>query len=41
MRMPTGQPGENFQLNRADTIGMILRAVNQSGLNLRSLSSCS
>jgi aerotaxis receptor len=32
-----GQPGENFQLNRADTIGMILRAVNQSGLNLRSL----
>ncbi|WP_305016814.1 methyl-accepting chemotaxis protein [Mycobacterium tuberculosis] len=35
--MRTGQPGENFQLNRADTIGMILRAVNQSGLNLRSL----
>jgi len=33
----SGQPGENLNLNRADTIGMILRAVNQSGLNLRSL----
>ncbi len=33
----TGQPGENLNLNRADTIGMLLRAVNQSGLNLRSL----
>jgi aerotaxis receptor len=32
-----GQPGENLNLNRADTIGMILRAINQSGLNLRSL----
>ena len=32
-----GQPGENVQLNRVDEIGMILRAVNQSGLNLRSL----
>lgn len=31
------QPGENIQLNRVDEIGMILRAVNQSGLNLRSL----
>ncbi len=33
----SGQPGENLNLNRVDTIGMILRAVNQSGLNLRSL----
>jgi aerotaxis receptor len=33
----SGQPGENLNLNRADTIGMLLRAVNQSGLNLRSL----
>ena len=33
----SGQPGENMNLNRVDTIGMILRAVNQSGLNLRSL----
>ena len=32
-----GQPGENVHLNRVDEIGMILRAVNQSGLNLRSL----
>ena len=35
--MAAGQPGENVQLNRVDEIGMILRAVNQSGLNLRSL----
>jgi aerotaxis receptor len=32
-----GQPGRNVQLNRVDEIGMILRAVNQAGLNLRSL----
>ncbi|TAM01134.1 MAG: PAS domain-containing protein [Paraburkholderia sp.] len=32
-----GQPGENRHLNRVDEIGMILRAINQSGLNLRSL----
>jgi aerotaxis receptor len=32
-----GQPGENVHLNRVDEIGMILRAVNQAGLNLRSL----
>ncbi|MCX7815463.1 MAG: methyl-accepting chemotaxis protein [Tepidimonas ignava] len=33
----SGSPGENLHLNRVDDIGMILRAVNQSGLNLRAL----
>jgi aerotaxis receptor len=32
-----GQPGSNEQLSRVDEIGMLLRAVNQSGLNLRAL----
>jgi aerotaxis receptor len=32
-----GNPDANVTLNRVDEIGMILRAVNQSGLNLRSL----
>jgi len=32
-----GQPGEDVRLNRVDEIGMILRAVNQAGHNLRSL----
>ncbi|RCW63825.1 methyl-accepting chemotaxis protein [Pseudorhodoferax soli] len=33
----SGSPGENVQLERVDEIGMVLRAVNQAGLNLRSL----
>ncbi|MDE2401464.1 MAG: PAS domain-containing protein [Burkholderiales bacterium] len=33
----SGQPGENVHFNRVDEVGMIMRAVNQSGLNLRSL----
>ncbi|MDC8783778.1 methyl-accepting chemotaxis protein [Roseateles koreensis] len=37
LSVASGQPGENIALNRVDEIGMILRAVNQSGLNLRSL----
>ena len=37
LSVAAGQPGENVQFNRVDEIGMILRAVNQSGLNLRSL----
>jgi aerotaxis receptor len=37
LSVAAGQPGENAHLNRVDEIGMILRAVNQSGLNLRSL----
>ena len=37
MAVASGQPGENIALNRVDDIGMILRAINQSGLNLRSL----
>jgi len=32
-----GNPGKNIQLDRVDEIGMILRSVNQAGLNLRSL----
>ena len=32
-----GQPAENLHFNRVDEIGMLMRAVNQSGLNLRSL----
>ncbi|TSE25873.1 Aerotaxis receptor [Tepidimonas sediminis] len=33
----SGSPGENLNLNRVDDIGMVLRAINQSGLNLRAL----
>ena len=33
----SGQPGENVHLDRVDEIGMLLRAINQSGLNLRAL----
>jgi aerotaxis receptor len=32
-----GQPGSNEQLDRVDEIGMLLRTINQSGLNLRAL----
>eukprot|EP01041_Mallomonas_annulata_P026355 gene26355-47644_t len=32
-----GQPGSNEQLDRVDEIGMLMRTVNQSGLNLRAL----
>ncbi len=37
LSVAAGQPGENVHLDRVDEIGLILRAVNQSGLNLRSL----
>jgi aerotaxis receptor len=33
----SGQPGPNINLNRVDEIGLLLRAVNQSGLNVRAL----
>ena len=33
----SGQPGENLNLDRVDEIGLVMRAVNQAGLNLRSL----
>ncbi|MDW8336690.1 MAG: methyl-accepting chemotaxis protein [Tepidimonas sp.] len=33
----SGSPGENLNLNRVDDIGMVLRAINQAGLNLRAL----
>ncbi len=36
-RVASGQPGENINLNRVDEIGMLLRAINQAGLNLRAL----
>ncbi|WP_338014952.1 methyl-accepting chemotaxis protein [Aquabacterium soli] len=37
LAVASGQPGDNIHLDRVDEIGMILRAVNQAGLNLRSL----
>jgi aerotaxis receptor len=37
LSVAAGHPGENVHLNRVDEIGMILRAINQSGLNLRAL----
>jgi aerotaxis receptor len=37
LAVAAGQAAENVSLNRVDEIGLILRAVNQSGLNLRSL----
>ncbi len=37
LSVAAGQPDECMQLDRVDEIGMILRAVNQAGLNLRSL----
>ncbi|WP_192457053.1 methyl-accepting chemotaxis protein [Musicola keenii] len=35
MRSATGQTDSLRQLNRADEIGMLMRAVNQSGMNFR------
>ena len=37
LSVAAGQPGERMHLNRVDEIGMLLRAVNQAGLNLRAL----
>ncbi len=36
-KVASGQAGRNISLNRVDEIGMLLRAVNQAGLNLQSL----
>ena len=36
-KVASGQAGSNINLNRVDEIGMLLRAVNQAGLNLRAL----
>jgi len=33
----SGQAGQNLHFNRIDEIGMLMRAVNQAGLNLKSL----
>ncbi|MFD4836555.1 methyl-accepting chemotaxis protein [Achromobacter sp. NPDC058515] len=33
----SGQAGENIDINRSDDIGMLMRSINQAGLNLRSL----
>jgi len=37
LSVAAGNPGTRHQLNRVDEIGMLLRAVNQAGLNLTSL----
>jgi aerotaxis receptor len=37
LAVAAGQPCHNCHLERVDEIGMIMRAINQSGLNLRSL----
>ncbi|RUP30372.1 MAG: PAS domain-containing methyl-accepting chemotaxis protein [Curvibacter sp.] len=37
LRVAAGHPAQVTDLNRIDEVGMILRAVNQAGLNLRSL----
>jgi len=37
LAVAAGSPGQGLHINRVDEIGMIQRAVNQAGLNLRSL----
>jgi aerotaxis receptor len=37
LAVAAGQPANNLSLDRVDEIGLILRAVTQAGLNLRSL----
>jgi aerotaxis receptor len=37
LRVATGQPVDPVVMNRVDEVGVLLRAVNQAGLNLRSL----
>ena len=37
LSVAAGNPSENLNLARLDEVGMILRSVNQAGLNLRSL----
>jgi aerotaxis receptor len=37
LNVAAGQAGENLHFNRVDEIGMLMRAVNQAGLNLKSL----
>ncbi len=36
-QVASGEAGQDLNLNRCDEIGMIARAINQSGLNLQSL----
>ncbi len=36
-RVAAGEPGRSAQLNRIDELGMLMRAVNQSGLNVLAL----
>ncbi len=36
-QVASGEAGQDLNLNRCDEIGLIARAINQSGLNLRSL----
>ncbi|MEI8326152.1 MAG: methyl-accepting chemotaxis protein, partial [Betaproteobacteria bacterium] len=37
LQVASGEAGRNLNFNRCDEIGMIARAINQSGLNLQSL----
>ncbi|HYR26056.1 MAG TPA: methyl-accepting chemotaxis protein [Aquabacterium sp.] len=37
LSVAAGQPGQNRHPDRVDELGMILRAINQAGLNLRAL----
>jgi aerotaxis receptor len=37
LRVAAGQAAQDLHLDRVDEVGMILRAIHQSGLNLRSL----
>jgi len=36
-KVASGQAGRNISLNRVDEIGMLLRAINQAGLNLQAM----
>jgi aerotaxis receptor len=36
-RVASGQPADAIDLDRVDEVGLLMRAVNQAGLNLRSL----
>ncbi len=37
LAVAAGQPGVHVQMDRVDSVGMVMRAVNQAGLNLSSL----
>ena len=37
MSVAAGQVAQGLQMERVDSLGMLARAINQAGLNLRSL----